>query len=114
VRAFRVPDDEFWPTQWSLRKTRAERAWDVTTGSPQVVVAVVNTGVDPAQPDLRGKVGPGLDFVSNDADPRDDNGHGTDIARGMRASTERSSWRPQGTTAPRSPPTRPRFRASSA
>lgn len=87
VRAFRVPDDEFWPTQWSPRKTRAELAWDVTTGSSQVVVAVVDTGVDPAQPDLSGKLGPGFDFVSNDADARDDNGHGTDVAGIVAASS---------------------------
>src|SRR5205823_11579227 len=50
VRAFRVPDDEFWPTQWSPRKTRADLAWDVTTGSSQVVVSVVDTGVLHALP----------------------------------------------------------------
>jgi len=87
VRAFRVPDDEFWPTQWSPRKTRADLAWDVTTGSSQAVVAVVDTGVDPAPPDLRGKVGPGFDFVSGDADPHDDNGHGTDVAGIVAASS---------------------------
>jgi subtilisin family serine protease len=80
VRAFRVPDDEFWSTQWSPRKTRADLAWDLTTGSSQVVIAIVDTGVDSAQPDLRDKIAPGFDFVSGDADPHDDNGHGTDVA----------------------------------
>jgi subtilisin family serine protease len=87
VRAFRVPNDEFWPTQWSPRTTRADLAWDVTTGSSQVVVAVVDTGVDPDQPDLRGKLVPGFDFVSDDAEPHDDNGHGTDVAGIVAASS---------------------------
>jgi subtilisin family serine protease len=80
VRALRIPDDELWPTQWSPRKTRAPAAWDVTTGSARIVVAVADTGVDPAQPDLKGKITPGFDFVNGGADALDDNGHGTAVA----------------------------------
>ena len=80
VRALGVPNDELWPTQWSPRKTNAPKAWDLTTGSPQVVVAVVDSGVDPTQPDLRAKLVPGYDFVNGDALANDDNGHGTAVA----------------------------------
>jgi subtilisin family serine protease len=80
VQALRVPNDELWPSQWSPVKTNAVRAWDLTTGSSQVVVAVADTGVDPAQPDLRGKLVPGYDYVNGDSDPSDDNGHGTAVA----------------------------------
>ena len=80
IRALGTPNDELWPTQWSPRKTNAPRAWDLTTGSSHVVVAVVDTGVDPSQPDLRGKLVPGYDFVNGDAAPGDDNGHGTAVA----------------------------------
>src|SRR6266550_1331087 len=55
VQALRVPNDEFLTTQWSVRKTEAEPAWDLSTGSPQVVVAIIDTGIDAGQPDLRGK-----------------------------------------------------------
>ena len=47
VRASRVPNDEFLPTQWSVRKTHAEQAWDLSTGSSQVIVGILDTGIDP-------------------------------------------------------------------
>src|SRR5438876_1037250 len=80
VRALRVPNDEFLPRQWSVTKTHAEQAWDLSTGSSQVVVGILDTGIDPAQPDLRGKLVAGYDYVNNDQDPSDDNGHGTAVA----------------------------------
>jgi subtilisin family serine protease len=75
-----VPDDEFWPQEWSPEITHAPQAWDLTTGSPSVAVAVVDTGVDATQPDLQGRVLPGYDFVNGDTDANDDNGHGTAVA----------------------------------
>src|SRR6266516_820960 len=82
VRASRVPNDEFLPTQWSVTKTHAEQAWDLSTGSSQVVVGILDTGIDPGQPDLRGKLVAGYDYVNNDQDPSDDTGHGTAVASG--------------------------------
>jgi len=80
VHALQVPNDELWPTQWSPVKTEAPTAWDLTTGSQEVVVAILDTGIDPAQRDLRGKLVPGYDYVNGDPDPSDDNGHGTAVA----------------------------------
>jgi len=80
VHALRVPNDEYLPTQWSVTKTRASQAWDLSVGSSQVVVAVLDTGIDPAHADLQGKLVEGYDYVNNDQDPSDDNGHGTAVA----------------------------------
>jgi hypothetical protein len=43
------------------------RAWDVTTGSEDVVIAVVDSGVDASHPDLAGAVDEGYDFVDGDS-----------------------------------------------
>jgi subtilisin family serine protease len=87
VHALRVPNDELLSTQWSVEKTRAEQAWDLTTGSSQVVIGLIDTGVDPTQPDLQGKLVQGYDYVNNDQDPTDDNGHGTAVAGVVAANT---------------------------
>jgi subtilisin family serine protease len=88
VHALRTPNDQLWPMQWSPKKVGAQKAWGLTTGSPRVVVAVVDSGVDANQPDLRGKVLEGYDFVNGDADAADDEGHGTAVAGVVAASTD--------------------------
>lgn len=55
-------------------------AWGVTTGKSNIVVAVVDTGVDYDHTDLDGKVYKGYDYVGDDSDPKDENGHGTHVA----------------------------------
>jgi subtilisin family serine protease len=75
------PNDAGWPQQWGLRIAGFPQAWDLVP-SPQrvVVVAVVDTGVDPAQADLQGVLVPGYDFLNQSATPSDDEGHGTSVA----------------------------------
>lgn len=62
------------------QQINAETAWDETTGDPGLIVAVVDTGIDFTHPEFGGRVLPGWDFVNDDADPTDDNGHGTHVA----------------------------------
>jgi type VII secretion-associated serine protease mycosin len=52
----------------------------VTTGSPDVVVAVLDTGVDLEHPDLRGNLVPGTTFWPEQGAPMDYHGHGTHVA----------------------------------
>lgn len=73
------PDDTFLPQQWALAKVGATTAWDFSRGTG-VTVAVVDTGVDYIHPDLRGKVLAGKDFVDDDNDAMDVQGHGTHVA----------------------------------
>jgi subtilisin family serine protease len=105
-----IPNDENFSKQWALQNTGqnggtadadidAPEAWDIETGSSDVIIAVIDTGVDYTHPDLADNIwinideipGNGIDddgngfvddvrgwdFANNDTDPLDDNGHGT-------------------------------------
>jgi subtilisin family serine protease len=78
--AAQIPDDPEFSKQWGLTKLRVPEAWSVTRGASSLTVAVVDSGVDAAHPDLQHRVLPGYDFVNDDAEPFDDNGHGTRMA----------------------------------
>jgi len=109
-----VPNDGFFEQLWGLNNIGpwwgpvdadidAPEAWDFMTGSSDVVVAVIDTGIDYRHPDLvnnlwvnAGELNGvdgfdddgngysddiyGYDFVNEDGDPYDDNGHGTHCA----------------------------------
>lgn len=75
----RESTDPIVPQQWALRAINASAAWEYTTGAP-ITIAVLDTGVSRSHPDLRGRVLRGYDFVNNDADASDDEGHGTYVA----------------------------------
>ncbi len=80
LSATTAPDDTSYGQQWAPARIGAEAAWDMTMGSAGVVVAVLDTGLDPSHPEFAGKTIAGWDFFNNDADPSDDNGHGTHVA----------------------------------
>ncbi|NDC10694.1 MAG: peptidase S8, partial [Oxalobacteraceae bacterium] len=63
--------------QWSLDLIGAPCAWQVSQGRREVIVALIDSGVDLQHPDLLGRLLPGRDFVDGDDDPSDANGHGT-------------------------------------
>ncbi|HJX39378.1 MAG TPA: S8 family serine peptidase, partial [Anaerolineae bacterium] len=77
VHATIIPNDNYFYRQWGLSKIQAPTAWDRTTGGPEVIIAVVDTGVDLNHPDLDDKIVPGWDFVNGDNLAQDDHGHGT-------------------------------------
>ena len=74
-----VPSDPL-VTSWTYAASNLPAAWDVTTGSEKVSIAIVDSGVQAAHPDLAGAVDPGYDFVDRDADADDLVGHGTAVA----------------------------------
>ncbi len=112
--AFRVPNDELYGLQWHYQAIDLPQAWDITTGSTSVIVAVGDSGIlvdptDPSRthPDLAARTLPGYDFISDptmagdgdgrDPDPYDEGGdfpdgsssyHGTHVAGTIGASTD--------------------------
>jgi len=66
------------PTDWGVYKINADDAWAISTGTG-VKVAVLDTGIDIDHKDL-GTVYSGYDFINDDDDASDDNGHGTHCA----------------------------------
>jgi subtilisin family serine protease len=75
-----TPNDPTWAEAYAMRQVNMPQAWDISTGDPNVIIATVDTGVEPSVPDLQGALVPGWDFIQNDAVPRDYQGHGTAIA----------------------------------
>jgi thermitase len=80
VRAALTPNDPQFTQQWGVQKISAPAAWDVSTGSPSIITAVLDTGADLSHPDLQDRLVPGYNVLSPEEDPTDDSGHGTHIA----------------------------------
>lgn len=80
-----IPNDPMWSQLWGMRMINAPQAWDIEKGSANVIVAVIDSGVSRTHPDLQGRLLPGYDVWSNDADPSPsptypNAGHGTHCA----------------------------------
>ncbi len=108
-----LPNDPKFSEQWALRNIglnnalsgadiNAARAWDITTGRPDVYIGIVDTGVDYTHPDLAANmwVNPGeiagngidddgngyiddvhgINTVTGSGDPMDAYGHGTHVS----------------------------------
>ena len=75
-----LPDDPSTSEQWAWNIIGAYRGWGIGTGRPDVMIAIVELGVDATHPDLASKIVPGYDFVENDSVPQDGKGHGTHVA----------------------------------
>jgi len=113
--AFWVPNDPYYEYQWHLDNPEyggitMELAWKITTGDPNVIVAVIDTGVayedyeefvdNPGRgkdywityqqaPDLASSnFIAGYDFVNDDEHPNDDEGHGTHVSGTIAQSTD--------------------------
>lgn len=65
---------------WGVKRIGADTAHAAGRTGEGVKVAVIDTGVDYAHAEIAANYKGGYDFVNNDSDPRDDNGHGTHVA----------------------------------
>ena len=66
-----IPNDTNYNLQWHYPSINLPQAWDLTTGSPNVIVAVIDTGVLVNHPDLQGQLVPGYDFIADNANSGD-------------------------------------------
>jgi subtilisin family serine protease len=102
IETQRTPNDTQYSSLWGLAMIKAPQAWDITTGSSNVVVAVIDTGIDYTHPDLVDNISTntgeirgngvdddgngfvddfyGYDFINGDSDPMDDHFHGSHCA----------------------------------
>ncbi len=96
-----TPNDPSFANQWYLPQISAPQAWSISTGSPSIVVAVIDSGVDGTHPDLAPKLVPGWNFVANSANTTDLVGHGTAVAGTVAAASNNNigiagvSWNSQ-------------------
>lgn len=96
------PNDAYYPSMYNLKQISAPTAWDISTGTKDVIVAILDSGLDYAHVEIsdnllinRGEIPLnrvdddrngfvddyfGYDFAYKDSDPRDDDGHGTHVA----------------------------------
>ncbi|MDK1288870.1 S8 family serine peptidase [Pseudoalteromonas umbrosa] len=119
VKAMAIPDDSLFDQLWGLNNTgqtggtndadiNAPEAWDISIGSRDVIVGVIDTGVDYTHPDLNANMwinpgeiaGDGVDndgngyvddvyginAITDSGDPMDDQGHGTHVSGTIGAS----------------------------
>lgn len=100
--ALSTPNDSYYSDLWGMETIEAPAAWNVATGSKNIVVAVIDSGIDADHPDLAANMWInsdeipnngndddgngyiddyyGYDFANSDGDPDDDHGHGSHCA----------------------------------
>jgi thermitase len=74
-----VTNDPYLGSQWHVPKIGAGVAWDKAKGDG-VTIAILDTGVDSAHPDLSSRIVPGWNIYDNNANTADVYGHGTKVA----------------------------------
>mgnify|MGYP003314972386 CR=1 FL=1 len=98
AEAYTIPNDPYYSSQWGHENTGqavtpngntvgtvdsdtdTDLAWDITQGSEDITIAIIDTGVNGNHEEFQGKMVPGYDFVDNDTDASDGNMHGTACA----------------------------------
>lgn len=82
-----VPNDPYYPQQWGQRVLDMPEVWKYTTGDPNVIIAMVDTGVSYGLADVRGQFVAGWDLVDNDPVSEDisPGRHGTYVSTALAA-----------------------------
>lgn len=72
-----LPNDEYFNKQWGIQKIEANNVWSANIGNTNIIIALLDSGVDYNHQDLACNVIQGYDFVNQQKDVMDDLGHGT-------------------------------------
>jgi serine protease len=80
------PNDPLFPRQWNLQQIHIEEAWKISKGKG-TVVAVIGTGISRVSDLEKTDFVAGYDFINDNSDATDDQGHGTHIAGTIAQST---------------------------
>lgn len=74
------PNDPMFSSQWHHKTMESEKGWELSKGSKDVTIAILDTGIDGEHPDLKGKLAKGYDAYGNGKEYVDKQGHGTHCA----------------------------------
>jgi subtilisin family serine protease len=74
-----TPNDPFFGSQWHLPKIGGPDAWSTSQGTG-VIIAILDSGVQPDHPDLKDRLVPGYNFVEGNTNTTDVRSHGTKVA----------------------------------
>lgn len=101
-----IPNDPNFSSQWGLRNTgqsfsgsvgipgidiSAIDAFNITNGSSEIIVGVLDSGIPLSHPEFTGRILQGYDYANNDNNPTDDQGHGTNVSSIIGAKGNNSS-----------------------
>ncbi|RLC36131.1 hypothetical protein DRH27_05690 [Candidatus Falkowbacteria bacterium] len=78
-RAAVIPSDTYYKNQWYLDKIEAPQAWDIARESPEIIIAVIDSGVQINHPDLAGNIWQNSKEIAGNSMDDDKNGFIDDI-----------------------------------
>ncbi len=70
----KVPNDYYYKDQWYLEKIQAPKAWDKISSSPNVVIAIIDSGIQINHPDLADNIWENIDEIADNGIDDDKNG----------------------------------------
>lgn len=74
------PDFSDATMRYGFDDVQALSAWNIMTGTPEIIIAVVDSGIRLDHPEFSGRLVAGYDFIDDDEQPNDESGHGTHVA----------------------------------